>query len=137
MSFSVRRADYFYAMLSDEPGEAYRFLSQLEEIGTNLLAFAAVPAGPMRTQVTLFPEDVRRLQNDAIRAGITLDGPNSALLVRGDDELGALADIHEQLYRVGVNVVASNGVSDGEGGYAYVIYVRPSEYEQAAAALGV
>jgi hypothetical protein len=137
MPFSVRRADYFYAMLSDEPGEAYRFLSQLEEIGTNLLAFAAVPAGPMRTQITLFPEDVRRLQNDAIRAGITLDGPNPALLVRGDDELGALAGIHEQLFKAGVNVVASSGVSDGSGGYAYVIYVRPSEYEQAAGALGV
>jgi len=137
MPFNVRRADYFYAMLSDEPGEAYRFLSQLEEIGTNLLAFAAVPVGPARTQITLFPDDVRRLQNDAIRAGMTLDGPHPALLVRGDDELGALAGIHEQLFKSGVNVAASSGVSDGDGGYAYVIYVRPEEYDRAVAALGI
>ena len=137
MPYSVRRADYFYAMLSDEPGEAYRFLAQLEEIGTNLLAFAAVPAGPVRTQITLFPDDVRRLQNDAIRAGIGLDGPHPALLVRGDDELGALAEIHEQLFKSGVNVVASSGVADGSGGYAYVIYVRPAEYDRAAAALNI
>jgi hypothetical protein len=58
-------------------------------------------------------------------------------LVQGDDELGALAGIHEKLYEANVNVYASSGVSDGKGSYGYVIYVRPEEYERAAKTLGM
>jgi hypothetical protein len=50
MAFRIRRADYFYATVNDRPEEADKLLSQLAELGINLLAFTAVPAGPMRTQ---------------------------------------------------------------------------------------
>jgi len=66
-----------------------------------------------------------------------LDGPHRALLVRGDDELGALASVHERLYEASVNVYASSGVADGRGSYGYIIHVRPEEYERAASALRV
>ena len=59
------------------------------------------------------------------------------LLVQGDDELGALAKIHEQLQDANVRVYASSGVTGGGGHYGYVIYIRPDEYEIAAAALGI
>jgi len=39
------------------------------------------------------------------------------------------------LYEANVNVYASNGVTDGKGSFGYVLYVRPEEYEMAAAAL--
>ncbi|UCE86633.1 MAG: hypothetical protein JSU66_02535, partial [Deltaproteobacteria bacterium] len=66
-----------------------------------------------------------------------LDGPHPALLVQGDDELGALAGVHALLHEANVNVYASSGVTDGKGSYGYVIYVRPEDYERAAAALRV
>lgn len=137
MSFKIRRVDYFYITVKDQSGEAYKLLSQLAELGINLLAFSGVPMGPMRTQLTLFPEDNLRMKNAASKAGLELDGPHPALLVQGDDELGALADIHMRLYEANVNVYASSGVSDGAGSFGYVIYVRPDEYEVAAKALGV
>jgi hypothetical protein len=56
---------------------------------------------------------------------------NPALLVQGDDELGALAGIHERLYEADVSVYASNGVTDGKGSYGYVLYVRPEECDRA------
>jgi hypothetical protein len=56
---------------------------------------------------------------------------------QGDDELGALASVHEKLYQARVNVYASSGVTDGKGSYGYVVYVRPEEYERAAKALEV
>jgi hypothetical protein len=56
--------------------------------------------------------------------------------VRGDDELGALAEIHGTLADARVNVVAANGVTDGKGSFGYVIYLRPEEVETAAVALG-
>lgn len=137
MSFKIRRVDYFYTTIKDQSGEAYKLLSQLAELGINLLAFSGVPMGPMRTQLTLFPEDTLKMKSAADKAGLALDGPHPALLVQGDDELGALAGIHMKLYEANVNVYASSGISDGKGSYGYVIYVRPDEYGAAAKALGV
>ena len=77
------------------------------------------------------------MEDAAKKAGIAVDGPHPALLVQGDDKLGVLAEIHEKLYDANVHVFASSGVSDGRGGYGYVIYVRPEEYERAAEALEV
>ena len=137
MANRIRRVDYFHTVIPDQPGEAYRLLAQLAELGTNLLAITAVPVGPTRTQLTVIPEDTRGLTDQAAKAGLELDGPHPALLVQGDDELGALATVHEQLSQAKVNVYASAGVSDGAGTYGYVIYVRPEEYERAAEALGI
>lgn len=135
MAFRIRRVEYFYASVEDQPGQGYQLLTRLEELGLNLLAFTAVPVGPMLTQLTLFPEDPRKMAEAAKQARLELEGPYPALLVQGDDELGALADVHERLYQAKVNVYASSGVADGKGSYGYVLYVRPEEYERAAAAL--
>lgn len=136
-ALTIRRLDYFYTTVADEPGEAYRLLTKLAEVGVNLLAFTGVPVGPLRTQLTIFPNDRARLEDAARKAGLGLDGPHPALLVQGDDELGALAELHEKLYRADVNVYASSGVTDGRGSFGYVLYVRPDECDRAMAALGV
>lgn len=137
MGFNISRVEYFYSTVKDEPGEGYKLLSMLAELGINLLAFTAVPVGPMRTQLTIFPEDAAQMLDKARSAGIPLDGPHPALLVQGDDRLGAFADIHVKLYKARVNVYASSGVTDGRGSYGYILYVRPEEFDQAAKALGV
>jgi hypothetical protein len=137
MSYKIRKVDYFYCSVVDQPGEAYKMLSQLEQGGINLLAFTAIPVGPDRTQLTLFPEVASKLTSQAKNSGFILDGPHPALLVQGDDELGALADIHQILYEAKVNVYASNGVTDSSGSFGYLLYVRPEDYDKAAAALKV
>lgn len=137
MSFKIRKVDYFYCSVVDQPGEAYKLLSQLEQIGINLLAFTAIPIGPNRTQLTLFPDIPEKLITEAKRSNLSLDGPHPAILVQGDDELGALAEIHQLLFHANVNVYASNGVTDSRGSFGYLLYVRPEEYERAAAALKV
>lgn len=137
MAVSIRRVDYFYARVSDEPGEGYKLLSNLAELGINLLAFAAIPVGPSRTQLTLFPEDDRALVDAARHANLELDGPHPALLIQGDDELGALAAVHEKLYQANVNAYAASGVTDGSGSFGYVLYLRPDDVERASAALEV
>jgi hypothetical protein len=137
MATNIRRVEYFYATVKDEPGEGYKLLSFLAETGVNLLAFTAVPVGPMLTQLTIFPEDAPRMVDAAKKANLVLDGPHSALLVQGDDKLGALAGVHARLYEAKVNVYASSGVTDGGGNYGYILYVRPEEYERAAEVLGI
>ena len=137
MAFEIRRVDYFYTAVRDQPGEGYQILSLLEEMGINLLAFTAIPIGPVHTQLTLFPEDPGKMEEAATRAGLSLDGPHPALLVQGDDELGALVEVHRKLYAAGVNIYAASGVADGKGSYGYVIYVRPKAIERALDALEV
>ncbi|UCB52790.1 MAG: hypothetical protein JSV10_01485 [Candidatus Zixiibacteriota bacterium] len=135
MAFDIRRVDYFYTAVRDQPGEGYQILSLLAEMGINLLAFTAVPVGPVHTQLTLFPEDPGKMEEAANRAGLRLDGPHPALLVQGDDELGALAEVHRKLYAADVNIYAATGVADGRGSYGYVIYLRPNAIVRALGAL--
>jgi hypothetical protein len=137
MAFKIRRVDYFYTTVKDQPGEAYKVLSILASLGINLLAITAVPFGPMSTQLTIFPEDTGKLRSEAQKSGLKLDGPQSAFLIQGDDKLGALVEVHMKLYEANVNVYASSGVADGKGTYGYIIYVQPDDYERAAAALNV
>jgi hypothetical protein len=135
VAFTIRGVEYYYANVRDELGAAYRFLSQLAELGVDLLAFTAVPSGPARAQFTLVPTDTGRLLAQARVAGLPLDGPYHAFLVQGDDELGALANVHEQLTKAGVDIFASSGVSDGRGAFGYLVYVREDQFEKATAAL--
>jgi hypothetical protein len=137
VAFRIRSVEYYYANVRDELGAGYRVLSQLAELGVNLLAFTAVPSGPSLAQFALFAEDPNKLVAEARAAGLPLDGPYHALLVQGDDELGALASVHEQLVKAGVDIYASSGVTDGTGSFGYVVYVREDQFEKAASALGV
>jgi hypothetical protein len=137
MAIKILKAEYFYTSVQDQPGEAYKLLGQLEIMGVNLLAFTAIPMGQERTQFTLFPEDINDLLQAAENAGFTLDGPHPALLVQGDDELGALTDLHRKLYQANVNVYTSSGVTDGRGSFGYVLYIRAEEMEKAVSALGI
>lgn len=135
MPTSVRRIQYFYATVRGEPDDAYGLLTHLAEQGVNLVAINTVPMGPEATQLTLFPDDTMKLRNVAQEAGLALEGPHDALLVQGDDEIGAVAKLHARLNRAGVHVYASNAVTDGRGYFGYVLYLRGEQAEQAAAVL--
>jgi hypothetical protein len=137
MGITIRRVEYFNATVKDRPGEAYRLLTQLATAEVNLLAFNAVPVGPEQTQLVIFPESVESLVRAAERTGLILTGPQRAFLIQGDDKLGALVDLHQKLAEGSINVYASSGVTDGNGGYGYILYVRSEHYEDAACALGV
>ena len=104
MAYTVRRIDYFYIMVRASPGIGYEALSALAEQSVNLVAITAIPFGPARTQLTVFPDDTAKMQRAAEQANIPLDGPHPALVVQGDDEVGALAHIHEKLLNANVHV---------------------------------
>ena len=137
MANGIRTVDYFHTTVPDQPGEAFRFLSALADAGVNLLAFTAIPVGLFRTQLTIFPEDGALLERQLAHLGMEMDGPHHALLIQGKDVPGALVDVHQRLFRADVNVYASTGVASADGGYGYVMYLRPEEVHRAAAALGV
>lgn len=134
MAMTIRRVDYYYTTVKDRPGEAFKVLSALASEGVNLLAFLAMPLGPESAQFTLFPEDPSVLVRAAQRSGMVLDGPHAAILVQGEDRLGALAEVHAKLYDMNINVYAATCVTDGAGEFGYLLYVRPTDIDNAMAA---
>lgn len=137
MSYKIRKVEYFYCNVKDQPGEAYKLLNLLADLGVNLLAFTAVPSGLLNTQFTLFPEDSNKLKVEAKNASLNIQGPVPALLVQGDDVPGTLTDLHKKLFDAGVNIVASTAVTDGKGGFGYVIYLRTEQFQLAMDTLGL
>jgi hypothetical protein len=136
MKATVRIVDYFYTLVNDRPGEACKLLSQLASGDVNLLAFSAIPVGHEHTQLVIYPEDTERLVRAAGKAGYTLTGPQRAILIQGDDQLGALVGYCEKLSAANINIAASSGVTDGRGGYGCVIHLRSDDVEDAARELG-
>ena len=135
MEFKISKIEYFHTTVADQPGEAYKFLSQLNGLGINLLAFTAIPVGPSVTQLTIFPDDPPQLKHEASKIGMHLDGPHHAFLVQGDDVLGALAEIHRKIYAADVNVYSASGVTDGQGSFGYIVYIKSNDFDKAAKAL--
>jgi hypothetical protein len=137
MAAKIRPVEYYYTTVRDQPGEACRVLSQLSAEKVNLLAFSIVPAGIEYTQLVLFTENVAELARVAEKSDFVLDGPKRAFLIQGDDQLGALMEIHRKLCDAHINVFASSGVSDGKGGYGYILHVKPDAFKDAERVLGV
>jgi len=136
MALTVRTVEYFYTRVDDVQGKAYEILARLASEEINLLAFSAVPFGPNRVELTIFPERSDQLVTLAKRLGWTLTGPYHACLIQGDDHLGALAEIQKTLSDAGVSIYASSGVTDGNGHYGYVIYLKEGDHIKAARVLG-
>ena len=137
MTAIIRKVQYFYAMIEDKPGQAYQLLSNLASEEVNLLAFSAVPTGPAQTQLIIYPESEEKLARMAEKTGLVLNGPYQAFLISGDDELGALVDIHQKLCEAHINVVTSSGVTDGKGGYGYILHVRNEDFTEVERLLGL
>lgn len=130
-----RKIDYFYASIRDESGEGFRFLSRFAAHKVDLQAITAIPSGPDKAQFTLFPTDADSLVKAAKAEKIDLDGPHSAILVQGEDRVGAFADVLSKLAAATVNVFSAQAMTDGHGGFTYIIYLRPSDMDRALKAL--
>ena len=135
MVTSIRKARYFHTTVHDRPGEGCRVLTDLAEEGAEILAFTAVPTGPGKAVLRVFPHDEEALLRAAERSGIVLEDPEYAFIVRGDHHLNTLLTIHRRFAEAGINIYASNGITDGHGGHSCVIYVRPEDVEHAAVVL--
>lgn len=137
MAGTVRVVEYYYATVEDKPGEARRLLGFCSAHGVDLVNLTVFPVGKGRAQMDFFPKDAEKLKSAAQEAGIPLVGPKKAFLIQGADHPGVLVDHHLRLAYAGVNVYAANGTSDGRGGFGFILWVRPEDFEKAAKALGV
>jgi hypothetical protein len=135
MALDIKKVEYYNVTVGNHAGEGAKLLSLFASAGVNLLAFKAVPREPGRTQFTLFPNDGLKMTAGAKKAGLELDGPHTALLIKDNDESGALADIYDKLSQANIKVDESSGIADINGGYGVVLYLEPEDCDKAMAAL--
>ena len=96
-AFTIRPVEYYYANVRDEP-EPRTASSPSSPNGESASSRSPPsPAARPSAQLALFPDHPNRLTAEATAVGLDLDGPYHALLVQGDDELGALASVHARL----------------------------------------
>lgn len=134
---TARVVPYHYCTINDEPGAALEVLEMLTDAGINQSAIAFIPVGPNMTELAIFPDDTDALLRLAAAAGLTLFGPHQAILIEGDDALGALVDFHRRLANQGVNIYASTAVTCGHGHFGMLIYVKNEDIGRARSALGI
>jgi len=124
-------------MVSDVPGELFRILSALKDTGVNLIVCCGFPVGQGRTQVDLVPEDEESFVKATARLGLRLSERKRAILVQGEDRVGAQADVFAKLAGKEINVTASQAVSAGAGRWGMILWVKPTDFERASRALGL
>lgn len=135
MALDILKIDYYNITVDGQITSASKLLSTIAGAGVDFHAFKAVPAGPDRTQFTLFAKDSAKMTGGAQRAGLKLDGPYAALLVKGDEEAGALAGIYSKLSQAGIAVEEACGIADINAGYGVILYLDEKDCDRALAAL--
>jgi hypothetical protein len=133
---TIRKADYFSLEVPHKPGEGARLLTALRDAGINLRAFTAFPSG-RRAQIDFIPDDSAAFKAAARKLGIKVGPRKTVFIVQGDDRPGAIAEICEKLANAGINMVAMDAASAGNGRYAGMFWVAPGDVRKAAKALGV
>lgn len=131
----VRKVEYFYTSTRDESADGTRFLSRLAARNVDLMALTAVPFGPDKAQFTMFPTIPASLIEAARAEKIALDGPYFAILVQGNDHVGAFAGVLSRLAAANVDVYSVQGMTDGRGGFSYIIYLKASDIDRALKSL--
>ena len=131
MADTIRRVQYFYTELSNRPGVGARLLELLKREKVNLLAFSGFPKG-RRAQIDFVPADQRAFKAAAKKAQLKLVGPKTAFIIRGNDRVGALADVALKLAKAGINITAVDAVSGGAGRYGAILWVKPRNVNKAA-----
>jgi hypothetical protein len=131
---TVRKVESYSLEVADEPGEAYRILSWLEEGGVNLLYFTAYPIGDRKAKLDLVAEDPAVLARVAAARGLRGLSPTAAFMVSGRDGVGRAARVLSHLADARINVHAATGTIQS-GSFGLILWVRPDDLAAAAGAL--
>ena len=135
MAYEILQIEYYNITVNGQITDAAKLLATIAGTGVDFHAFKAIPLEPNRTRFTLFAKDSSKMIEGANKSGLKLDGPYSALLIKGDEKPGALADIYEKLSRAGIQVNEASGIAHINAGYGVILYLNQEDCSRAIAAL--
>ena len=136
MAETIRRMDYFYAMVNDKPGQAAKIVEALAVDGVGMVAFSGFPQGKKKSQIVFVPEDAKAFRKLAKKMGLDISKTKTGFLLQGEDKTGALARVFGRLAKKKINVTAIDAVASGAGRYGAVLWVKQKHVKKAAKALG-
>jgi hypothetical protein len=137
MAFNILQVEYYNITVQGQITEASNLISRIAGVGVDFHAFKATPLEPDRTQFTFFAKDSSKMTEGAKKSGLELDGPYSAILIKGGEKAGALADIYERLSKAGIQVDEASGIADINAGYGVILYLKREDCDKAMTVLKV
>ena len=135
MALEILQVEYYNITVEGQITSASKLLSTIAGAGVDFHAFKAIPVKSNQTQFTLFAKDSAKMTDGAKKAGLELDGPYPALLIKGDEESGALADIYKKLSQAGIQVNEACGIADINAGYGVILYLTQEDCNTAMTVL--
>jgi len=135
MALDIMQVEYYNITVEDQIAGASKLLSAIAGTGVDFHAFRSIPVKPNQTRFTLFAKDRSKMTDGARKSGLKLDGPYSALLIKGDEKSGALADIYRKLSQAGIQVGEAYGIADINAGYGVILYLKQEDCAKALTAL--
>ena len=135
MALEILQVEYYNITVEGQITSASKLLSTIAGAGVDFHAFKAIPVKSNQTQFTLFAKDNAKMTDGAKKAGLELDGPYPALLIKGDEESGALADIYKRLSQAGIQVEEACGIADINAGYGVILYLTQEDCNTAMTVL--
>jgi hypothetical protein len=135
MTLDVKQVEYYSISIKSQITDTSKLISTIADAGVDFHAFKAIPLEHNRTQFTLFAKDSSKMIDGAKKSGLHLEGPYSALLIKGDEKSGALADIYKKLSQAGIQVEEASGIADINSGYGVILYLKQEDCAEAVTAL--
>ena len=134
MATSVRKTAYFSMKTPNRAGQGARLLSALAAHGVNLLGFTGFPnAGG--AQVDFVPHNVSKFTIAARKLGMKVSKRKTVFLAQGTDKAGACAAICSKLAKAGINMVAMDAVTAGQGRFGAIFWVKQRDVARASRVL--
>lgn len=115
----ITSVSYFSIESKDKPGEVARFTSTLKEENLDLAGLWGLSLGDGEAQIIAIPKDPDKFASAAQRAGI-IATRGTCFRVVGEDRIGALADILENVAARGINLYAIDAISLGDQFASYL-----------------
>jgi hypothetical protein len=132
MPTTIRKVSYTYLTTTSRPGEAAQVLEALRDANVNLLAFSGFPQGRNKAQLDIVTDQLEDVKAVARRQKWKLSRVRRAFLVHGTDEVGAAIAPLAKMGAAGINVIAADAITAGEGRFGMIFWVAPRSYNRAA-----
>lgn len=135
MALDILQLEYYNITVEGQIASAAELLSTIVGAGVDFHAFKAIPVESKKTQFTLFAKDSSKMTEGAKKSGLELEGPYSAILIKGDEKAGALAEIYQKLSQAGIQVDEACGIADINAGYGVLLYLKQEDCDRAMSVL--